>query len=98
MNTENPRWDKLVSQARRARDDRPETAPYGFATRVVAQAMAANEGLVANLFERWSWRAIGVAAAFAVVTVAANYSTFTGPADYDLTSDDTSLAAVFDGS
>ena len=40
MNPENPSWEKLVALARRARDDRPETAPYGFSTRVAALAMA----------------------------------------------------------
>jgi hypothetical protein len=96
MNPENPSWEKLVAVARRARDDRPEEAPYGFATRVVAQAMAGQVQATSTLFERWSLRAVAIAGMFATVTVAANYSTFTGAPDYDLLSDDTAMAAIFD--
>jgi hypothetical protein len=96
MNPENPSWEKLVAVARLARDDRREEAPYGFATRVVAQAMANQVQAKSTLFERWAWRAVAIAGMFATVTVAANYTTFTSPPDYDLLSDDTAMAAIFD--
>lgn len=96
MNPKNPGWGKLVAMARLDHDDRPESAPYGFATRVVAQAMAGQVPATSTLFERWAWRAVAIAGMFATVTVAANYSTFTGGSDYDLLSDDTAIAAIFD--
>lgn len=96
MNPQNPGWDKLVRLAQRARDDRPETAPYGFATRVVAQAMAGGLPASSSLFERWSWRALAIAGMFAAVSVAANYSEFTVSPDYDLSADDMTIAALFE--
>jgi hypothetical protein len=54
MTPENPSWTKLVAVARQARDGRPDTAPYGFATRVVARAMSGEIHNGVNLFERWS--------------------------------------------
>jgi hypothetical protein len=96
MNPDNPSWDKLVALARRARDDRPETAPYGFATRVVARAMV-GEGLTgASLFERWSWRAVAIAGMFAAVSVAANYTSLTTSPDEDYLSEEITVEALFD--
>jgi len=73
MNSITPEWQRLVASARRHPDDRDLTAPYGFATRVVALAFAA-ERPVASLFERFSLRAMGVACLLALAAVAANYS------------------------
>jgi len=95
MNPKNPSWEKLVAVARRARDDRPETAPYGFATRVAALAMAGVPEH-ANLFERWSWRAVAIAGLFAAVSVAANYTALTSSVEDDFLSEETSVAALFD--
>lgn len=64
-------WRRLVVAARQV----PEAeggAPFGFATRVAARAMAA-EPAPAVLFARLSWRALGVAAMLAVGCVAINY-------------------------
>lgn len=67
------KWQRLVRAARRATDARDEAAPYGFATRVAAQALATRES--SNpLMERLAWRALGVACLVAVLGVAANYS------------------------
>jgi len=99
MNSNNPSWDKLIAAARRARDDRPETAPYGFATRVAALAMAGEARASGTLFELWSWRALAVAGMFAAVSVAANYTSRTSNTfEDDLMSDDSTVAALFDGS
>lgn len=96
MNPQNPGWEKLVGVARGARDDRPESAPYGFATRVAALALA-GEGLSgATLFERWSLRAVAVAGLLAVLTVAVNYSSFTSYGDDDLLTEESTVAALFD--
>lgn len=73
MKVTHPAWQRLISAARQARDDRHTTAPYGFAVRVAALAMAAERPVV-SLFERMSLRAMGVACLLAVLAVAANYS------------------------
>jgi hypothetical protein len=96
MNSENPSWNRLVALARQARDDRPVTAPYGFATRVVARAMSGEIHSGVNLFERWSWRALAIAGMFAAVSVAANYTSLTAPVDDEFLSDEQALAALFD--
>lgn len=66
-------WPRLVAASRRAPDDRDTAAPYGFATRVAALAMAPERSVI-SLFERFSLRALGVAALLALVSVATNYS------------------------
>jgi hypothetical protein len=97
MNLNNPGWEKLVTVARGARDDRPVTPPYGFATRVAALAMADEVRPSGSLFERWSWRALAVAGTFAAVTVAASYSSLTSSSlEDDLMSDDYNVTALFD--
>jgi len=73
MNPEDSGWQKLVTAARRAPDERDTSAPYGFATRVAARAMAAERPRLAAVLERFSWRALALAGALAVISVAANY-------------------------
>lgn len=86
MNPADPQhpWSRLTAAARHASDPRDTAAPYGFATRVAALAMAV-ERPMGSLFERLSWRALGVACLLAVASVAVNYSALTGArADEDL--------------
>jgi hypothetical protein len=75
MNLNHPKhpWTRLVAAAGTVKDDRDTTAPYGFATRVVAIAFA-QERKLSSLFERFSLRALGIACVLTVVTVATNYS------------------------
>jgi hypothetical protein len=79
MNPADPNqpWSRLAAAARRAPDDRDTAAPYGFATRVAALAMA-QERVTVSLFERFSLRALGVACLLAFVSVAVNYSALNG--------------------
>ena len=77
MNPSDQKWPRLVGTARKAPDTRDTAAPYGFATRVAALAMA-QERLAVSLLERFSLRALGVASLLALVCVAANFSTLTG--------------------
>jgi hypothetical protein len=74
QNFNDPRhpWAKLTAAARDVRDERDATPPYGFATRVVALAFA-QERRVASLFERFAFRAVGVASMLALFSVALNY-------------------------
>jgi hypothetical protein len=75
MNSTDPRhpWQRLATAARRHADDRDPAAPYGFATRVAALAMATERARV-SLFERFSLRAMAVACLLLVTSLAANYS------------------------
>jgi hypothetical protein len=83
-------WNRLTAVARLRTDDRSTGAPYGFAVRVAALAMA-QERKVASLFERFAFRAVGAACLLAVLSVAANYSmlsTGVSLSDEDLSEDD----------
>jgi hypothetical protein len=89
MNAEDRIWQKLVATARSARDDRDESAPFGFATRVAALAVAAPLPSRWALFEKFAVRGLIAACAFSVAAVAFGYSAWTGEHDNDVTSDDT---------
>lgn len=82
MTTEDPRhpWNRLTRAARAVRDDRDTAAPAGFATRVAAIAFEREFSLV-SLFERYSWRAVGVAGLLAVLSVVVNFSALTVPSE-----------------
>ncbi len=74
MNNHPEAWQRLVAAARQApADSRDASAPYGFAARVAALAMAQPaERPWFALFDRVSLRAVGVAGMIAVASVAAN--------------------------
>ena len=75
QNFNDPRhpWSRLTQAARAVQDDRDSSAPYGFATRVVALAFAQEERRVASLFERFAFRAVGVASLLALFSIVLNY-------------------------
>lgn len=90
-------WQRLVAAARRAEDDRDTAAPYGFATRVVALAMAGDRVTTSALFERFSWRALSVAGLLALISVASNYSALASPPpEDDLFNDEVMVTELFD--
>lgn len=63
-------WERLVAAARTAPLDEAESAPYGFAGRVAANAVIANGGQDwPAFFARFSWRALSVAAVVMSATV-----------------------------
>lgn len=74
MNLNDPQhpWARLTAAARTVKDERDLAAPYGFATRVSAQAFAPQRG--ASLFEQLALRALGVACLLTIGTIATNYS------------------------
>jgi hypothetical protein len=74
MSTPDTRWQRLAAAARQIRDNRDTAAPPGFATRMAAHAFAREEQPFSALLARFSWRALGLAALLALVTVAANFS------------------------
>ncbi|HNC23589.1 MAG TPA: hypothetical protein PLU52_05225 [Opitutaceae bacterium] len=93
MNPSDQKWQRLAAAARRAPDSREVTAPYGFSTRVAAQAFAAPS---VSLLERFSLRALGVAALLAVVCVAGSYTTIASAFDSDSSSNDDPVADVLE--
>ena len=101
MNSTDPKhpWGRLTAAARSVRDDRDTTAPYGFATRVAALALA-QEQKVVSLLERFALRAVGVACLLALVSVAVNYKTLAGAAPVTAADDsdagDDTVALVLD--
>lgn len=68
-------WARLTAAARQVSDDRDASAPYGFATRVVALAPRPERGIF-SLPDRFALRAVGVAALLALGSVALNYQAF----------------------
>jgi len=74
MNNYDQAWQRLAAAARRAPDEREVAAPFGFSTRVAAQALAARPSRLSSL-ERLSLRAMVAACLLALVAVATNYST-----------------------
>lgn len=66
-------WARLTAAARRTPAAGEVSAPYGFATRVVAETFSAERSM-RSLFERFSLRAVGVASLLAGLSVVAHYS------------------------
>ncbi len=95
MKPQDRAWQNLVAAARRATDDRDTAAPYGFATRVAALALAAPLRPMSSLFERFSWRALGLAGLLAMASIVANYSLSNGGGEEDVLSDEGAVASLF---
>lgn len=74
MNRFDHQWQKLTALARTAPDDRPATAPYGFATRLVAQAANAPAASPWVTFERFTLRGLVVAATCGLAAVVFEYA------------------------
>ena len=84
MNRFDHQWQKLIVLARQAPAD-AGAAPYGFATRVAAQAVALPPAPWRSL-ERFALRGLLVAAVCSVAAVAFNFA--------DLSSDQTDIYAT----
>ncbi len=101
MKPEPSGWQQLVAAARQVRDDRDTSAPYGFATRVVALAFEQKrKPTLEALFERFSWRALGLAGLMAVVGAASTYASAHTQSEDDAYLDDSAEVLVlgFSGS
>ncbi len=74
MNPNDPRhpWARLTAAARRTAPAGDESAPYGFATRVAALALAQSRR-AESFVERFALRAVGLAALLAIASVVLNY-------------------------
>ena len=71
-------WSRLTAAARQVQDERDVSAPYGFATRVAALAMS-QQRTVASLFERFAFRAVGLASLLALFSIVLNYQALSTP-------------------
>lgn len=89
MNRFTHQWQTLTALARQAGDDRDVVAPYGFATRVAAQAAALPAGSPWAIMERFALRGLMVAAACSLAAVAFNYSSLSAEMADDYTGSDT---------
>lgn len=76
MTSPDKAWQRLVAAARRAPAGASAAAPYGFATRVAARALAQPAPAGLSL-ERLAFRALGVACLTAVLGVAVHYTLLT---------------------
>lgn len=74
MNDFDPRWQSAIDAARRA-PSRDDTAPFGFASRLVALRRSIPAGSTFLLWWKFTWRAIGFAALVLVASAAMNWST-----------------------
>jgi len=96
-------WDRLAAAARQVTDDRDATVPYGFATRVAALALGSERRAI-SLLERFSLRAVMVACALALLSVAVNYSALTkvstpvASSEDEITATDEAVSVVLDSS
>ena len=96
-NINDPRhpWSRLTAAAREARDERDDSAPYGFATRIAALAFA-QERRVASLLERFALRAVGVATLLALFSVVLNYQALSTGSAGLAQADETEMVPVDD--
>lgn len=96
--TDTKAWERLVASARRAPEsDDVVTMPAGFATRVVAMAFArGRERSLASLLERFSWKALGLAAGLAVASVAFNIGPILNALERDVMAAQDPVTALLD--
>jgi hypothetical protein len=80
-------WSRLAAAARSAPDDRDPSAPFGFSTRVAALALSNNppRSSFSMVFERLSWRALGVACVLMLASVAVSYPAIARTSDDEVT-------------
>ena len=76
MNQFDQQWRKLASLARQAKDVQDCAAPYGFSTRVAANAAGLPFDSSSAPFERFALRGLLVAAVCGIAAVAFDYATF----------------------
>jgi hypothetical protein len=96
MNRFDHQWQKLIIAARQAPADAGAAAPFGFATRVAAQA-AVQPATPWLPLERFAVRGLFLAAICGLTAMAFNYSVFsTEPADLSATGTTDVVADLLD--
>ena len=89
MNKHQKSWLRLAAAARAHRDERDETAPYGFAVRVASQAFAAPAPRAWGLLEKFAVRGLIAACTFSLVAMAFGYTVWTSEPTDEVASTDT---------
>lgn len=85
MNPHHEAWPRLTVIARRARDERDDTAPYGFATRVAALGLAVRTLPSPRLLlEKFALRGLFAAGALSVAAVAYGFTSGSSEAEFDV--------------
>lgn len=85
MNPNHDIWARLASLARRSPVEGDTAAPYGFATRVAALALAARALPPPRvLLEKFAWRGLFAAGAFSAAAVAFGFSALTADDESDV--------------
>ncbi|HYC70902.1 MAG TPA: hypothetical protein VEB66_06835 [Opitutaceae bacterium] len=78
------KWQRLTARARLAPAGADEPAPYGFATRIAAQAFAPR-GARFGLFEKFALRGLLAACALSAASVAYSFSALAGESEDEFT-------------
>jgi hypothetical protein len=74
-NRQSSAWTRLLETALKAPAEKhDDQAPFGFSTRVVAKAFSVPRTSLASVFERLSWRALGLSCALSLFCLASSYS------------------------
>jgi hypothetical protein len=95
MNRYTQAWSRLAASARPA-EARPETAPYGFATRVAALGLAAPADNPWALLEKFALRGLLAAGAFSVAAIAFGYSAWAADHGDDIVASSDTISDVLD--
>ncbi len=66
-------WERLLAGARKTPSEAEAQAPFGFSTRVAAQAFAVDQSGAVDVLARFAGPALVMAALVMAVTVATNY-------------------------
>ncbi|MBX3735977.1 MAG: hypothetical protein KF715_04745 [Candidatus Didemnitutus sp.] len=90
MNPHNQQWLRLIAAARSAPNDRDESAPFGFATRVAALGLMAPAAVLPRaVFEKFALRGLFAACALSAAAAAFGYSAFTSEQETEAVAGDT---------
>lgn len=82
-------WRRLTAAARETRDEHDTAAPYGFATRVIAEAMARPRANPRALLEKFAIRGLIAAGAFSLAAIAFGYSSWINEREEEAVAGDT---------
>lgn len=89
MNPTRQPWDQLAAAARRApADAREPSAPFGFATRVAAQAFGVPPPSMQALLEKFALRGLFVAGVLGLAAAGYGYTALTAEPEAELLASD----------
>jgi hypothetical protein len=74
-------WRRLAAAAAKAPDSLETSAPFGFASRVVARAFERQQPSFSTVLDRLSWRALAVSCVLTAICIASSYSSWASLAE-----------------